>query len=184
MSMTHYMGLLMENSPWNLIIFMAIPVILAETIAITELVLLYAHHPFRGISILNRICSCLAGFVMIGIACYLLFAKVLPITRSGSWRGIVDIIAVVAYLLSAVPLLILAVLNLENTKTGTDEHRRTGLKIYCVAAFLIISHLAMIFGMADPALGGYEDHASPTSGHHMMVEQDKRYSIPMDHMHH
>jgi hypothetical protein len=30
------MDLLMQNSPWNLIIFMAIPVILAETIAITD----------------------------------------------------------------------------------------------------------------------------------------------------
>lgn len=36
---THYMDLLMQNSPWNLIFFMAIPVILAETVAVTELVL-------------------------------------------------------------------------------------------------------------------------------------------------
>jgi hypothetical protein len=35
--MTHYMELLAVNQPWNLILFMAIPVTLAETIAITEL---------------------------------------------------------------------------------------------------------------------------------------------------
>ena len=40
MSMTHYMELLATNQPWNLILFMAIPVILAETVAITELFLL------------------------------------------------------------------------------------------------------------------------------------------------
>ena len=39
MSSTHYMDLLMQNSPWNLILFMAIPVVLAETIAITELLI-------------------------------------------------------------------------------------------------------------------------------------------------
>ena len=37
MTMTHYMELLAENQPWNLLLFMAIPIVLAETIAITEL---------------------------------------------------------------------------------------------------------------------------------------------------
>ncbi|XNQ39111.1 DUF6803 family protein [Bacillus sp. 1P10SD] len=47
MNMTHYMGLLADNQPWNLIIFMAIPVICAETIAITELgILLNPALPF------------------------------------------------------------------------------------------------------------------------------------------
>jgi hypothetical protein len=38
MGSTHYMGLLAANQPWNLLLFMAVPVILAETIAVTELV--------------------------------------------------------------------------------------------------------------------------------------------------
>lgn len=41
MDMTHYMELLASNQPWNLLIYMAIPVILAETIAITEPYILY-----------------------------------------------------------------------------------------------------------------------------------------------
>ena len=40
MNMTHYMELLASNQPWNLIIFMAIPVVLAETLAITEFYIL------------------------------------------------------------------------------------------------------------------------------------------------
>ena len=35
MNMTHYMALLADNQPWNLLFFMAVPVILAETVAIT-----------------------------------------------------------------------------------------------------------------------------------------------------
>jgi hypothetical protein len=35
------MELLATNQPWNLILFMAIPVILAETVAITELYILF-----------------------------------------------------------------------------------------------------------------------------------------------
>jgi hypothetical protein len=37
MNMTHYMELLAANQPWNLIIFMAIPIVLAETIALHSL---------------------------------------------------------------------------------------------------------------------------------------------------
>ena len=39
MAMTHYMELLAVRQPWNLLLFMALPVILAETLAITELVM-------------------------------------------------------------------------------------------------------------------------------------------------
>ena len=45
--MTHYMGLLAANQPWNLLLFMAIPVILAETLAITELAVLFTQGTAR-----------------------------------------------------------------------------------------------------------------------------------------
>ena len=41
MNMTHYMELLALNQPWNLLIFMAGPIVLAETLAITEFYLLF-----------------------------------------------------------------------------------------------------------------------------------------------
>ena len=58
---THYMDLLMQNSPWNLILFMAIPVILAETIAITELFLLKSPNAHPTLSKVNRTAGILAG---------------------------------------------------------------------------------------------------------------------------
>lgn len=42
MGMTHYMELLAVHQPRNLLLFMAVPVVLAETLAITELVILFA----------------------------------------------------------------------------------------------------------------------------------------------
>ena len=74
MSMTHYMELLMINSPWNLLIFMALPVVLAETIAITELVILYSRTDRPFTSALNRFCGIAAGLVFLGIAVYLVRA--------------------------------------------------------------------------------------------------------------
>ena len=47
MPMTHYMGLLTVRQPWNLLLFMALPVVLAETLAITELVMLLARRGDR-----------------------------------------------------------------------------------------------------------------------------------------
>lgn len=180
MSMTHYMGLLMENSPWNLIVFMAVPVILAETIAITELVLLYARHPWKHAAALNRGCSYLAGLTMTGIACYLIFAAVIPLTRAGEWRGWIDVLAVFAYLAGALPLAALAVINLSAPKDEDGAHRHRGLKIVCVAVFLVVSHVAMIFGMADPALGGYE---APATEHHMthMMGAPEDHSMHIEH---
>ena len=44
-NMTHYMGLLPVNQPWNLLLFVAAPVILAETPAITALFILFQPNP-------------------------------------------------------------------------------------------------------------------------------------------
>lgn len=59
MQMTHYMELLASNQPWNLILFMAIPVILAETVAITELVILFRGKKSGFTGVLNHIAGTL-----------------------------------------------------------------------------------------------------------------------------
>jgi hypothetical protein len=60
-SMTHYMQLLATNQPWNLIIFMAIPVILAEFIAVTELVILLRRDTTSGLKKANRVAGGVAS---------------------------------------------------------------------------------------------------------------------------
>ena len=57
MPMTHYMELLADNQPWNLILFMAIPVILAETVAITELFILFSRQKHGLTKQLNQVAS-------------------------------------------------------------------------------------------------------------------------------
>ena len=125
MSMTHYMELLAVNQPWNLILFMAIPVALAETVAITELYILYTR-AYDGVARrVNRICSIAVGF----------------------------------YLLGVVPLLGIALLDLRLFSRGASEHRRMGIHAALVAVFLVVAHVAMVFGMLDPnLLGGTAAH--------------------------
>ncbi len=83
MNMTHYMGLLADNQPWNLIIFMAIPVICAETIAITELGILFTRNLNGGLRKVNKIVSIIAGFYFTGIFVYLMKTAYIPLTVNG-----------------------------------------------------------------------------------------------------
>lgn len=152
MDMTHYMELLATNQPWNLILFMAIPVILAEYIAITELYLLYTRN-FTGIvRRTHQIAGIIAGIYFLGVFIYLLVTAVIPITQQGNWRGPGDVIAVGFYLLGLVPLLGITLLELGVFSRQTQEWAKLKLHAIFVALFLIVAHIAMIFGMLNPAL--------------------------------
>ena len=148
MSMTHYMGLLSVNQPWNLLLFMAAPVILAETLAITELVILFQTNPPSWVRSLSRIAGLVAGPLMVGIVIHLLRYAVISLTTSGGWRGPADVIAVLSYLLAAVPLIGITLVELG--LWGRDAAQARKWHTICVGAFLVIAHVAMIFGMLDP----------------------------------
>jgi len=152
MFMTHYMELLAQNQPWNLILFMAIPVVLAETVAITELFILFSrqfHGPLRQV---NRTASIAGGLYFCGVFVYLMLTAVIPLTTSGGWRGAADVIAVGFYLSGIVPLLGLALLDLGLIGKGRTDEGKLKLHATFVAIFLVVAHIAMIFGMLDPSL--------------------------------
>lgn len=150
--MTHYMELLVNNQPWNLILFMAIPVILAETIAVSELAILFSRKLDSGLMRLNKTASIIVGIYFTGVFIYLLFNAVIPLTANGGWRGAVDIIAVGFYLLGVVPLLGMALLELGLIARKKDAVERLNLHAIFVGAFLVVSHVAMIFGMLNPTI--------------------------------
>lgn len=152
MPMTHYMELLAVNQPWNLILFMAVPVILAETVAITELFILHGRLREGVLVALNRAASIAGGFYFSGVFAYLTFTAVVPLTSTGTWRGPADVIAVGAYLAGIVPLAGLALLDLGLIGRKLDFDRKLKLHAIFVAIFLVVAHVAMIFGMLDPTL--------------------------------
>lgn len=152
MSMTHYMELLAQNQPWNLILFMAIPVVLAETVAITELYILFTRR-FDGMGrTVNRAASIAGGLYFLGVFVYLMLTAVIPLTRDGGWRGPADVIAVGFYLSGVVPLLGMALLDLGLLGRSRSEESRLRLHAILVAIFLVVAHVAMVFGMLDPTL--------------------------------
>lgn len=154
MIMTHYMELIASNQPWNLILFMAIPVILAETIAVTELYILFTRGFKSSAAVVNRIASIIAGPYFVGIFVYLFLNAVVPLTLRGGWRGPADVIAVGSYLLGVVPLVGMTLVEF-GIIGGRDPERKLRLHASFVALFLVVAHIAMIFGMLNPIFLGY-----------------------------
>lgn len=168
--MTHYMELLTTNQPWQLILFMALPLILAETVAITELFILFSRSTNGALRNLNRAASILGGTYFSVVFIYLFFTVAIPLTMNNGWRGIGDIIAVGFYLVGVVPLLGMALLDvgmalLDVGLVGRQFSTESKLKLHVslVALFLVVAHVAMIFGMLDPTLmqsgAGMADHS-------------------------
>lgn len=160
--MTHYMGLLAANQPWNLLLFMAIPVILAETLAITELVVLFTQGACAGwVHRLNRWAGLVAGPWFLAITVHLLVNAVLPLTRGGGWHGPADLIAVGFYLAGVVPLVGIALIEL-HIIGRSGARSRMKLHAILVGVFLVAAHVAMIAGMLDPTLMGWQPvHTMP-----------------------
>jgi hypothetical protein len=165
MNMTHYMELLDTNQPWNLLIFMAIPIVLAETLAITELYLLSTRNYTGWVNSLNRMVGITVGLYFIGVIFYLMKTAVWPITQAGEWRTIIDIVAVSTYLIGGVPMVLLALQDLGLIYKAESEERRLARHATYVAIFLVFAHIAMVMGMMDPGLLGYVNPAAAEGMH-------------------
>ena len=160
MNMTHYMELLADNQPWNLLTFMAIPVVLAETMAITELYLLFTRKLDGVVHQINRLAGIVVGLYFIGVIVYLMKNAVLPITTAGEWRTLIDVVAVISYLVSGLPLIWIALQELSLVNKHLPQEAKLKVHAICVALFLVFGHVAMIAGMLDPGLLGYQGDAS------------------------
>lgn len=152
MNMTHYMSLLMDNQPWNLIIFMAVPVICAEALTITEFFIIYNRVESGGIRTLNKIVGIFDGFYFTGIFIYLFVNAVIPLTSGGGWHTWVDVVAVGFYLSGVVFLLPIALMELGIICRNKSSEEKLKTHFILVGGFLIVAHVAMIFGMVNPEI--------------------------------
>ncbi len=154
------MELLASNQPWNLLFFMVIPVALAETIAVTELYILFTRNLHSRARTINRWAGIIVGTYFLGVFVYLMNTAFIPITNTGQWRGAVDIIAVGSYLLGVIPLAGIALLEFGFIGKQKNELQKLQLHATFVGLFLIIAHIAMIAGMINPTVFGYAQPAA------------------------
>jgi len=152
MNMTHYMELLTANQPWNLIMFMAIPVICAETLTITEFFIIFNKIQQGGIRTLNKIVGIFAGFYFTGIFIYLFSTAVIPLTTSGGWHTWVDVVAVGFYLSGVIFLLPIALMELGLIFRNKTVEEKMKTHFILISGFLVVAHIAMVFGMVNPQI--------------------------------
>lgn len=148
MSMAYYMELLATNQPWNLIIFMAIPVILAETLTATEFFVTFGRLYDGPLRKFNKIVGIALGFYFLGIFVYLMTTVVPTI----EWRSLSDILAVGSYLSGVFFLFGIALLELGVIARNVEKDSKMKLHFLLLIGFLVVAHIAMIFGMLNPAI--------------------------------
>ena len=157
--MTHYMELLATNQPWHLIFFMAIPVVLAESLVATEFFVIHRRQTTGALRTWNKWIGIVLGFYFLGVFSYLMITTVPKI----QWRGPFDVIAVGFYLSGVIPLFWIALQELGVTgrvsaseaalaARGKSIDRGAQRHFVLLTVFLVVAHVAMIFGMLNPAL--------------------------------
>lgn len=153
MLMTQYMSLLMANSPYNLIFFMVVAMVIAETIAITEIVLLFSSKPLLKVHSLNSICTFISGIVMLVLGFLFIKWLVLPANEQNLWKGWIDYASALLFMAAVIPLVLMSLLQVNLIFRKANKRTKMAVKIVLLSIYLVTSHAAMVFGMLDPALG-------------------------------
>ena len=178
--MTHYMELLSLNQPYNLILFMVIPVGLTELLVAMEFLTMYHMDSGKnaGYKAVGKFAGIVLGVYFTALVIYFL-AKIYPTIK---WRGYADVIAIYSYLIGVIPLLGIALLELNLIYKNASQKAKLKLH-FCLLIFaLIVAHVAMIFGMVDPTITGYKAE-NGEMGMHMNMPMNMPADMPM-HDHH
>lgn len=172
MVMTHYMELLSLHEPWFLILFMLVPMVLAETIlASGAFSLLYKDSRSEKWGSLSHVCGLILGVFFIVATVYIVTSYVPTI----QWRGPIDYISIWAYVLGVIPAVLILLQELGIIFKGLDTTAKIKKHIVLMILFVLFTHLAMVFGMADPQLAGYV----PPKQNNMQMQMNG--NMPMDH---
>ena len=171
MVMTHYMELLSLHEPWFLILFMLVPMVLAETIlAAGAFSLLYKDSRSEKWDSLSHVCGLILGVFFIVATVYIVTSYVPTI----QWRGPIDYISIWAYVLGVIPAVLILLQELGIIFKSLDATAKIKKHIILMVLFVLFTHLAMVFGMADTQLAGY---VPPKQNMQMQMNGN----MPMDH---
>lgn len=195
MVMTHYMELLSLDQPYNLILYMVIPMGLAELLVAMEFFTMYLMDSGKnaGFKAVSKFVGIVLGVYFTALVIYFL-AKIYPTIK---WRGYADVIAIYSYLIGVIPLLGIALLELNLIYKNASQKAKLKLHFCLLIFFLIVGHVAMIFGMVDPTITGYKAENGamdmqmnmpadmPMHDHHKMMMQNMSDDNSTNmHMHH
>lgn len=175
MVMTHYMELLSMHEPWFLLLFMLVPMVLAESIlAAGAFSLLYHDARSKMWDEISHAAGLILGVFFFFAAAYIILSYMPAIT----WRGPIDFISLWFYVLGVIPSTLLFLQEIGVIFNRCDETQKIKNHLILMILFVLFTHLAMVFGMADPRLAGY---VPPQQMDHMQMQQNMMMDQPMNH---
>ncbi len=152
MVMSNYMDLLGMYAPWFLILFMVVPMTLAELVLCSEIFSLLnkekAGNSWPG---LRKGASICLSIIFIFLFIYLLVAYIPTV----AWKGPLDRLSIYSFLAAIIPAVYLLFIEIGIVGKTWSEHTKVVRHVLTVFLFVALTHLAMVFGMIDPQLGGY-----------------------------
>lgn len=152
MVMSNYMDLLGMYAPWFLILFMVVPMTLAELVLCSEIFSLLnkekAENSWPG---LRKGASICLSIIFIFLFIYLVVAYIPTV----AWKGPLDRLSIYSFLAAIIPAVYLLFIEIGIVGKAWNEHTKVVRHVLTVFLFVALTHLAMVFGMIDPQLGGY-----------------------------
>lgn len=121
----------------------------------------------------------LLGVFFIIVAVYLVSSYVPTI----EWRGPIDYIAVWSYILAVIPAVFLLLQGLGVIFKGIDQKTWLKRHLALMILFIFFTHMAMVFGMADPQLTGYVPPQAPMHMEQGMNMNHDQMDMNHDQMH-
>lgn len=168
MVMTHYMDLMMGH--WYLLVlFMAVPMVLAESYVVSEiLILLKGEAAGEGLRRFNKASVYVSAVVITALSLYAgsVFAGV------AEWRTWIDVVASVSYVACFLPILYIAALEAGLVLKGAAPVKKGVASVAGVVVYLVLAHMAMVFGMFDPMQFGYQPKAGEMMYHGMAMPSE------------
>jgi hypothetical protein len=128
---------------------MAIPVIFAETLVAIEFLLVYYRKTSGALKATSKVLSTSAAVYFTLVVFLPLLFTAIPGMK---WRIPVDFIAVWSYLLGVIPFVAMALLDLGLVWKRKTADQKMKLHFIWLTVFLVVAHVAMIFGMINPQI--------------------------------
>ena len=97
------------------------------------------------------------------------------------WRGPIDYIAVWSYILAVIPSILLLAQEFGFMDKTASNEKKTMHHVVLMILFVVFTHFAMVFGMADPQLAGYMPPNQPMQMNHSMMDHSNMDHSNMNH---
>ena len=137
--MTQLLELLLTNSPWNLILFFALPLGFGTISGASELFVLYRKETHGAWKTVNS----WSGWISAGWFCWVAFELLTQHWLGMAWRNLFDFVSMTAYIGLIVPLLGMAIADLPWVKIRKRPERRLAVHAGFSALFRVMLFVAV-----------------------------------------